>query len=367
MRRRFGPGGHEEWWDHGTDWWTQPGRGAQAWQGFGRRMLCRGLVFFGFFILVLIGMVILVVNLVSSVGGFSGVLALIAAPFLLMLLAALGGRSFIRSWRPVRKLIGAAGDLADGDYSARVDLSGSGSMRAAIASFNDMAQRLETADEQRRQLLADLGHELRTPLTVIRGEIEAMLDGVHEIDVDHLELLMNEVQVMERLLEDLRTLSLLDAGRLDLHPEPTDLVALVDDVAEGYRRRADEVGVSISVETDGEVPELMLDAVRIREVLTNLAMNALRAMPDGGSLKFGVGSAGDGAAVTVSDTGTGIAQKDLDHVFDRFQKGSSSRGSGLGLTISRDLVDAHGGTIELESESGVGTTVRIAFPGAATA
>jgi len=358
MPKPFGPRGSGEWWDRDSDWWMQPGRGAQAWQGFGRRMFLRGLIFFAVFIVMVVGIVVLAVNLVSSIS------AVVVAPFLLLLVALLIGRSLVRSWRPVRKMIRAAGALADGDYSARVEPSGSGSMKAAIASFNDMAQRLETSDEQRRRLLADLGHELRTPLTVIRGEIEAMLDGIHEIDDDHLNLLMNEVQVMERLLEDLRTLSLIDAGRLDLHPEPTDLTSLIDDVADGYRRRAGEVGVSISVEADADVPELVLDPVRVREVLTNVAVNAIRAMPEGGRLGFRVRSSGRGAIVAVTDTGTGIEQLELDQVFDRFHKGSSSRGSGLGLTISRDLVHAHGGSIELESEPGVGTTVRIELPGA---
>ena len=352
---RFGP------------WPMEPGPGAQAWQGLSRRMVRRGLIFFAFFIAIVVGMVVLAVNLVSDGGGLSVVLTIVAAPFVLMLLAGLVGRSFIRSWRPVRRLMRAAGELADGDYSARVEPTGSGSMRAAIGSFNDMATRLETADEQRRRLLADLGHELRTPLTVIRGEIEAMVDGVHKIDVDHLNLLMNEVQVMERLLEDLRTLSLIDAGRLDLHPEPTDLVALVEDVADGYRRRAGEVGVAISVEIDGSVPELLLDPVRIREVLTNLAVNALRAMPDGGELLFRVQATGPGVAVKVTDTGIGMDQVELDQVFERFHKGSTSRGSGLGLTISRDLIRAHGGSIELRSETGVGTTARIELPSAAVA
>jgi len=367
MPRGFGPGGPGEWGGgQNPEWWTQPGRGAEAWQGFGKRLLLRGLFFFAFMILVLVGMGVLLAKLVSNLGGVSGLLAIIASPFVLALVAALIGRSFLRSWRPVRRLIKAAGELADGDYSARVEPSGSGSMRAAIASFNDMAGRLETADEQRRRLLADLGHELRTPLTVIRGEIEAMLDGVHEIDTDHLKLLMNEVQVMERLLEDLRTLSLLDAGRLDLHPEPTDLVALVDDVADGYRRRAAEADVQISVEAD-VVPEALVDPVRIREVLTNLTVNALRAMPGGGGLLFRVRSTERGVGIVVIDTGVGIDQPELDHVFDRFHKGSGSRGSGLGLTISRDLIHAHGGSIAIQSEPGVGTTVLIELPHAQSA
>lgn len=320
-------------------------------------MFFGGLIFFGIFLAAVVAMTVFVVSAISDWSGLPVVLVIVGVILI--------GRSFIRSWRPVRRLIRAAGALADGDYSARVTPSGSRSMRAVVASFNDMARQLETADEQRRRLLADLGHELRTPLTVVRGEIEAMLDGVHEIDADHLNLLMNEVMVMERLLEDLRTLSLIDAGRLDLHPEPTDLIGLVEDVADGYRRRAGESGVSVSVEPIGDLDELLLDPVRIREVLTNLTVNALRAMPEGGSLRFSVRPAGAGAVVEVADSGTGIGSSELDQVFDRFHKGSTSAGSGLGLTISRDLVEAHGGTLTLESEPDVGTTVRVELPNVA--
>ncbi|NNC92994.1 MAG: HAMP domain-containing histidine kinase [Acidimicrobiia bacterium] len=354
MPRHFGPGGPQHWRSHGGRSWPPAGEAAQAWQGFGRRMFLGGLIFFGIFLAAVVAMTVFVVSAISDWSGL---------PFILVVIGViLVGRSFIRSWRPVRRLIRAAGALADGDYSARVAPSGSRSMRAVVSSFNDMARQLETSDEQRRRLLADLGHELRTPLTVVRGEIEAMLDGVHEIDADHLELLMNEVMVMERLLEDLRTLSLIDAGRLDLHPEPTDLSGLVDDVADGYRRRAGERGVSVAVEATGDLDELLLDPVRIREVLTNLTVNALRAMPEGGLLRFVVTPAGLGAVVEVVDSGSGIDASELEQVFDRFHKGSSSGGSGLGLTISRDLVEAHGGTLSLESEPGVGTTVRVELP-----
>jgi two-component system sensor histidine kinase BaeS len=317
-------------------------------------MFLGGLVLFALFLTAVVTMTVFVVSAISDWSGLPVILVVAGV--------VLVGRSFIRSWRPVRRLIRAAGALADGDYSARVTPSGSRSMRAVVSSFNDMARQLETADEQRRRLLADLGHELRTPLTVVRGEIEAMLDGVHEIDSDHLNLLMNEVMVMERLLEDLRTLSLIDAGRLDLHPEPTDLLGLVEEVADGYRRRAGENGVVVSVEPTDDLDELLVDPVRIREVLTNLTVNALRAMPDGGVLRFVFRSTAAGAVIEVADSGTGIDSSELDQVFDRFHKGSSSGGSGLGLTISRDLVEAHGGTLTLESQAGVGTTVTVELP-----
>ena len=353
MPRHSGPGGPQHWRRHGGQEWPPPGEAAQAWQGFGRRMFFGGLIVFALF---LVAVVATAVFVVSAISDWSGVPVVLVAVGVILI-----GRSFIRSWRPVRRLIRAAGALADGDYSARVTPSGSRSMRAVVSSFNDMARQLETADEQRRRLLADLGHELRTPLTVVRGEIEAMLDGVHEIDADHLNLLMNEVMVMERLLEDLRTLSLIDAGRLDLHPEPTDLVGLVEEVADGYRRRAGENGVVVSVEAT-DLDELLVDPVRIREVLTNLTVNALRAMPEGGALRFVVQPIGAGAVIEVADSGTGIDPSELEQVFDRFHKGSTSGGSGLGLTISRDLVEAHGGTLTLESQPGAGTTVRVELP-----
>ena len=355
MRSRHGPPGHREWRGHTSN----QGEGAQAWQGFGRRMLFRVLFFPTLIILMIVGMAVLISKIISGVGNLSGWWALGAIPFLMMVVA---GRALFRSWRPVRRLITAAGSLADGDYTARVEPTGPRSMRAALNSFNKMATRLETADEQRRRLLADLGHEMRTPLTVVRGEIEAMIDGVHEIDSEQLGLLLNEVGVMERLLEDLRTLSLLDAGRLTLHLESTDLVTLVEDVAEGYRRRAGEIGVTVEVEAEGSA-EMLVDPVRIREVLTNLADNALRAMPKGGRLRLGVDSSGGGVSIVVTDTGAGIPAAEVAQVFDRFHKGSTSRGSGLGLAISRDLIQAHGGTIAMESVVGTGTTVRVGLPG----
>lgn len=320
-------------------------------------MALKALMFLGFMALILIGLGALVATIFSQVNLGIGILVVILTPVVLATTIGLVARIGARSWRPVRDLVAAAGELADGDYSARVEANGSSATRGVVNSFNEMASRLESADQQRRQLLADLGHELRTPLTVIRGEIEAMLDGVHTLDRDTLEPLVGEVAVMERLLEDLRTLSLLEAGALRLHPEPTDLSALVSDIADAYRRRAEEGGVEIVTHTSPV--ELVLDPVRIREVITNLINNALRAMPDGGRLTLDVQPAGAGARVQVADTGTGIEPADQDRMFERFQKGSTSSGSGLGLTISRNLIQAHGGSISVDSTPGVGTILTI--------
>lgn len=359
MRRRPRP---DDWWEVRGEWWDHPGRGSEAWQGFGRRMFLRGLAFFALFIVFVVALVVAVVGVVSDLGGWQAAVVVLAVPPVLAVTGGLLSRSFVRSWRPVRTLMRAAGELADGDYTTRVAPTGSRSMRRVVASFNDMAERLETADEQRRRLLADLSHELRTPLTVVRGELEAMLDGVHQPDTDRLEMLMGEVRVLERLLEDLRTLSLLEAGRLELHPEPTELAALMEDVADAYRRHAEESGVSIDLDFDPAVGELVIDPVRMREVVSNLTVNALRAMPEGGKLRLATSAADAGTRLVVADTGVGIAPDELDRVFDRFHKGSTSRGSGLGLTISRDLVQSHGGDISIASTPGAGTTVVVRLP-----
>jgi signal transduction histidine kinase len=289
-------------------------------------------------------------------------LVVVGAPLVVALAVVLVVRYVRRTWLPVRDLMAAADSLADGDYSARVDDDASATVRPVARSFNTMARRLEQADQERRQLLADLGHELRTPLTVVRGEIEAMLDGVHDPDQAHLELLLEEVTVMERLIEDLRTLGLAEAGTLALHPEPTDVGQLVTDVVDAHRRAAAAAGIDIEVSVGQGLDEVVLDPIRIREVLVNLVVNAVRAMPDGGRLVVTAGRHEGELAIEVADTGIGIEPDDLERVFDRFRKGSTSTGSGLGLTISRDLAEAHGGTIAMSSTPGRGTAVVVTLP-----
>jgi len=331
------------------------GEGQQTWNRFGQRL------FFRFLLLTVTGLVALGALLAALIGSVD-VRAALMAVVLVWLLLMIIGRGIRRTFVPVRELIRAAGALADGDYSARADAPASPAMRPAVESFNEMATRLEMADTQRRQLLADLGHELRTPLTVVRGEVEAMLDGVHQPDAEHLDLLLGEVVIMERLLEDLRTLSLAEAGALTMHPEPTDVGDLVIDVADAHRRAATAAGVEIETHLDPGVGELDLDPVRMREVISNLVVNALAAMPDGGTLLLSTESTDHGMRLQVRDTGVGIDPAALPTVFDRFQKGAASSGSGLGLTISRDLVEAHGGELSMSSTMGAGTTVLVELP-----
>jgi two-component system sensor histidine kinase BaeS len=297
------------------------------------------------------------VALAVTIGGWESVGLAVVVLIGLGVLFAWGARVIVGNLGPVRDLIAAAGRLADGDRTARVGAT-TRAMQPVVSSFNEMAEQLETAELQRRRLLADLGHELRTPLTVIRGEIEAFADGVHEPTPERLDELLADVGVMERLLDDLHTLSTSEAGQLTLHREPTDLIDLAGSVVHNF------AGAAATVELfhDVEHLDVEVDPVRIREVLMNLVGNAVRATGERGTVTVTVRGTDDDVIVTVTDTGVGIEPGRLEAVFDRFHKGSDSEGTGLGLTISRHLVEAHRGRIGIESTLGVGTTVEFELP-----
>src|SRR5438094_1332974 len=211
-----------------------------------------------------------------------------------------------------------------------------------------MAGRLKTIDEQRRSFMADVTHELRTPLSVIRGQAEAINDGVYPPDAAHLAPILDATATLDRLVEDLRTLVLTDAGNLVLHKEPTDLGALVRDTVESFRPQADTAGVSLTTEIADKLPSREVDPSRMRQVVGNLLSNAIRHTPSGGTVKVAV----DASGFTVADTGEGIPPDLLPHVFERFVKGPTSAGSGLGLAIANDIVSAHGGKLEIASVPG---------------
>jgi signal transduction histidine kinase len=227
-----------------------------------------------------------------------------------------------------------------------------------------MTGRLEASETQRRTLLADVSHELRTPLAVVQGNLEAMLDGVHPADPEHIATVLEETRVLGRLVEDVRTLALSDAGRLPLHAEPTDLDVLVTEAVGSFAAPAATAGITLTVEVPSDLPLVEVDPVRIREVVANLVANALRHTPSGGGVTVTGALAADGrtAEIVVRDTGPGIDPSLLPHVFDRFAKSPDSRGSGLGLAIARGLVDAHGGSISVDSRPGEGAVFRFTLP-----
>jgi signal transduction histidine kinase len=267
--------------------------------------------------------------------------------------------------RPLSQLVDAAGRIEAADYTVRVSEDRSrGDLRRLTGAFNAMAARLESEDATRRRLLADVSHELRTPLAVVQGNLEALLDGVYPPDEAHIGPILEETRVLERLIDDLRTLSLAESGALPLHREATEPAVLLEDVASAHRARAAAAGVGLAVEAARELPSIDIDPVRMRQVVSNLVDNAIRAMPDGGSIRLVAERAPGGLAIEVSDDGPGIPPELRDSVFERFTKSETSRGSGLGLAIARAIVEAHGGAIATSSgRDGRGTRFRIELPG----
>ena len=225
-----------------------------------------------------------------------------------------------------------------------------------------MTERLQTNEERRRNLLADVTHELRTPLAVMQANLEGLIDGLYPTDPAHLALILDETKMMSRLLDDLQTLSTAEAGALRLHREMVEPGALVDEAVAGFRAAAADAGVSLEGRVPEGLPPIPVDRLRIGEVFTNLLSNALRHTPRGGSVVVEASDAGGAVAFTVSDTGRGIPADELDHVFDRFAKAPDSHGAGLGLAIAKSLVLAHGGEIAVTSPHGQGTTVRFSLP-----
>lgn len=267
-----------------------------------------------------------------------------------------------RAALPLGDLIEASARIEAGQAGTQVEIRGPRDIQALSRAFNTMSARLAADAEQRRRLLADVSHELRTPLTVIQGSVEGMLDGLYPADREHLGRVLAETRQLERLIEDLRTLSLADAGALPLRRETTDLAALADEVAAGFRAAADEAAVNLSVDADPALPTVEIDPHRVRQVMGNLVTNALRHTPAGGRVEVGVRRDAEWAILEVSDTGSGMDAEASAHAFDRFWRSGERAGAGLGLAIVRDLCRAHGGDAEIESAPGAGTTVRCRFP-----
>lgn len=293
---------------------------------------------------------------------------LTAAVFFILLvigLAFLAARNFRRMFNPLDELVDASNRVAVGDYSVRVEEKGPPGVRALVLGFNSMVERLKTNDRQRRDMLADVSHELRTPITVIQGNVEGILDGLYPADEARLKSILEETQILSRLVDDLRTLALAESGSLHLKRELTEMAPYLREVVSGFEAPAKEKDIRIEL-SPADVGALDIDPLRVREVLTNLLSNALRYTPPGGEVKVGLREPSDGVeggvTVFVQDSGAGIDPADLPHVFERFYKSGDSGGMGLGLSIAKYLVEAHGGRIQAESEAGKGTRISFMLP-----
>ncbi|HEV2760925.1 MAG TPA: ATP-binding protein [Acidimicrobiales bacterium] len=284
------------------------------------------------------------------------------AAFVLVIGGGATALAYRRISRPVSELLGAADRLSHGDYQVKVRPDGPRELRALTHTFNDMAARLADSEAQRRRFLADVTHELRTPLAVLQSGIEAQVDGIHPRDDRHLASLLEETQLLGRLIDDLHTLALADAGRLTLHYEPTSPRALIEDAVASLAALAGRRRITLSADVAGDVPELAADPTRLRQVLANLLSNAVRHSPEGGSVHVAVQSVGGDVRFTVSDSGPGIPPDRLERLFERTAPSADSRGSGLGLSIARDLVQAHGGSIRAANGPAGGAIVSFDIP-----
>ncbi|HEY3162826.1 MAG TPA: HAMP domain-containing sensor histidine kinase [Candidatus Limnocylindrales bacterium] len=372
-RMRWGPPDPGRGWDSSErpPWWPDqeawpPGR-RRPWRGFG----CLFGVLFLAGVLGLLSIGTTVIGHVLGTPGPIGVIvrvASIAVVVAILIALARLARAIRGSGTILDALVDQAGRVEAGDYSARVDTAGPvpPPVRALARGFNTMAARLEADEAQRRSLLADVTHELRTPLAVVQGSVEAILDGIHPADEAHLSAILDVTRVLDRLIEDLRTLALSESGGLSLHREPTDLGILATEVATSFTATATSAGVTIETDIADDLPLLDLDPVRIREVIGNLVANAVRHTPDGGRVtiraRAAQGDAGDLVEIVVADTGPGIDPDLLPHVFERFARGAGSTGSGLGLSIARGLVELHGGAIEAVLPPAGGTEIRVRLP-----
>lgn len=269
--------------------------------------------------------------------------------------------------RPLRALTRASGRIAGGRYSQRLTQRAPGEIGELAAAFNTMAATLEKSEERRVQLMADVAHEFRTPLSNLRGYLEGLEDGVfapEELAVPA----RRQLQRLERLADDLSLLSRVETGQVDLHPAEVAAVTLLDAVAEAFRPRFEAKDVTLEVAAAPDV-RVWADAERSGQVLTNLVANALRFTPAGGRVKLAVYAVGEGwVRFEVSDTGVGIPQGQLSLVFNRFYRGDQARaqqeggGSGIGLTLAKQLVERQGGDIGVSSRLGQGSTFWFTLP-----
>lgn len=306
------------------------------------------------------------IQFLENVAWASGVSAGTAA-LLALLLGGLLARTLTR---PLRELTEATRIMASGRFDQRVAVRSRDEIGALAASFNQMSADLERASQLRKQMTADLAHDLRTPLSILRGYTEGLQDGRLQGSPALYTIMHGEVEHLQRLVEDLRTLSLADAGELPLNRRAVDPQALLERTGLAYFVQAEQQGLTLRVEAAANLPSIEVDTDRMTQVLNNLVSNALRHTQQG-EITLAASTHGQAVHLTVKDTGSGIAAEDLPFIFDRFYRVDKARSrsddpsSGLGLAIAKAIVEAHGGTISVASAPGQGTTFTVALPVAA--
>jgi signal transduction histidine kinase len=294
----------------------------------------------------------------------AAVTAVVAAGMVAVFLALLLSYSLVR---PVRALTKAASSLAMGDLSHRVQIQGNDELATLGQTFNQMAESLQMAEKSRRAMTADIAHELRTPLAVQRAHLEAIEDGVYPISLESLATIEEQNHLLTRLVEDLRTLAMADAGQLDLQITPIDYPELIRRVSRRYQPQAAERGIEIELSLDEDCPLLPVDSQRIQQILHNLLTNALRYSPDGGQITLTLTCQMNLASLTVRDSGPGIPGDAMQNIFERFYRVNKSRtrsegGTGLGLSIARKIAQAHGGDLTASNHPDGGAIFTLTLP-----
>jgi signal transduction histidine kinase len=272
-----------------------------------------------------------------------------------------------RILRPIDALTTAARAMERGDLTQRVTMKTGDEVGELAEAFNSMAESLAQTEKLRKNMVSDVAHELRTPLSNIRGYMEAMRDGVLAPNRETLDSVYEEAIHLTRLVDDLQELSLAEAGQLKLDRSPTDLADVVDQSVRAAIPRAATKGITLSEEIAEGLPPMEIDPGRVAQILKNLISNAMAYTPEGGRVRVGARKTNGMVELWVSDTGCGVPPEHLPHIFERFYRADPSRarstgGSGIGLAISRQLVEAHGGKIWADSELGKGSTFRFTLP-----
>ncbi len=288
----------------------------------------------------------------------------IIASALALLLGILLARNITR---PIRELTLATHAVADGNLNQQVPVRSRDELGELAKAFNKMSAELARSINSRRQMTADIAHELRTPLSLILGHAEAVHDGVLPPSMENFEIIREEAARLEHLVDDLRTLSLADAGELTVNPQPVSPQRLLEEVSTLYRYQVQKKDVTLDMNIASPLPDLMIDPGRMTQVLTNVLDNALRHTPAGGHIELAAAPTSNGVELSIRDSGPGIASEDAERIFDRFYRADASRhredgGSGLGLAIAKSIVLAHNGQIRAESEPGKGLAIIITLP-----
>jgi histidine kinase len=298
-------------------------------------------------------------------------LAAIAAALIALIASIFISRQVVA---PVKQMTAASRRIAEGHYEERVQIPGDVStneldeLGQLALSFNQMADRLEKTETMRRELIGDVTHELRTPLTTIKGYMEGLMDGVLPAEGETYQQIYREADRLQRLVNDLQELSRVEAGAYELHRHPVAVQELMEAAASKLRHQFSEKGVQLEMEVAPDLPPVLADEDRIVQVLLNLTGNALQYTPSGGQVWMRSKQRDGEVEVSIRDTGIGIPAEHLPHIFTRFYRVEKSRsraggGSGIGLTIARHLVTAHGGRIWVESlGAGKGSTFTFTLP-----